>query len=101
VSRSGSTPAISSSVQVETKEQWLKKGKIFLGKGQYNEAKAAFEHVIQLDSRHAEAYYWRGTLYQDLEQFQKALADFDRALLLDPDLTEAQEAREEANRALC
>ncbi len=49
VSSSGSPPTISSSVQVETKEQWIKKGMTFLDKGQYNEAKAAFEHAIQLD----------------------------------------------------
>jgi tetratricopeptide (TPR) repeat protein len=50
--------------------------------------------VIKLDSTYADAYFLRGTLELDDMQFDKSIADFDRALAYEPFLDEAW-----ANRA--
>ena len=43
---------------------------------------AAFERAIAIDSNFANAYYNRGHIYQQQQEYELALTDFDRALAL-------------------
>ena len=43
--------------------------------------------VIELDSEYAEAYFSRGTLKLNEMQFDDAIADFDKALIIEPYMT--------------
>jgi len=46
------------------------------------------------------AYYGRGYAYNEVKEYQKAFADYDRAIQLDPNYTLAKNNREEAYRLL-
>jgi tetratricopeptide (TPR) repeat protein len=62
-------------------QAWLMAGRIHLAEGKnYQAALDDFTHVIALDKRFEEAYYYRGETYLALEQGQKAVNDFAAAL---------------------
>ena len=61
---------------------------------------ADFDRAIQFKTERAGVYFYRGISYGNLRQHEKALADFDHALELNPNYTDAQEAREKAYRLL-
>jgi antitoxin component YwqK of YwqJK toxin-antitoxin module len=57
---------------------------------QNNDRKSAIKYcnkVIELDSEYAEAYFSRGTLKLNEMQFDEAIADFDKALTIEPFMT--------------
>ena len=54
--------------------------------GDYDGAIRGFSEVIRLMPRVAKAYYWRGIAYQTKHNDASALADYDKALDLDPRL---------------
>ncbi len=51
----------------------------------FEEALKWFNRAIGLDSLHAEAYYYRGLAYYELQEYSRALDDFRTAIRLDPD----------------
>ncbi len=56
--------------------------------------KQSFDSAILLRPRYGAAYYYRGLMFRYDNQLEKALHDFDEAIALDPNLSEAQsEAR--------
>ena len=50
----------------------------------FNGAKNLFDEAIQLNSNNAQAWFGRGTAYDDLNQYEKALTDLNKAISLDP-----------------
>lgn len=56
--------------------------------------KQSYDSALLLRPRYAAAHYYRGLLYRYDNQLEKALHDFDEAISIDPNLSEAQsEAR--------
>ena len=53
--------------------------------GEYEAAIKAYDRVIVIDPRFADAYYNRGLAKIRLKKFQEATEDFDRAIALNPD----------------
>jgi tetratricopeptide (TPR) repeat protein len=64
-----------------------------LGSGTYDQAMRHFNRAIQIWPSYADAYLNRGLAEQGASHRAAALADFDRALNLDPHLTGAYNAR--------
>lgn len=58
----------------------------------YDEAIKHFTNAIQVDSQYKEAYYGRGTCYQALGDVQRAAADYQQALIIDPQYKPAMDA---------
>jgi tetratricopeptide (TPR) repeat protein len=54
------------------------------GEGQNNRAIAELNQAVELDSKNAQAYFYRGQAYGRMEDYDHAIADFSHALLLDP-----------------
>ncbi|MEK7725040.1 MAG: DM9 repeat-containing protein [Acidobacteriota bacterium] len=64
---------------------------IFYYRGQkYAEAEANFTEYLKLYPEDADGYYNRGVIYRDWGKPEKAIADFQQALKLKPDLTRAK-----------
>jgi tetratricopeptide (TPR) repeat protein len=57
--------------------------------GNFRPALADLARAIELDPRHAEAYWIRGAIYQQQRRYPRAVADFTRALEIKPDLAAA------------
>lgn len=62
----------SSQAAQKTKEQWLAEGSIHLEKGNYQEALAAFNSAIMLESDFAEAYTMKSKVLMKLGQYKEA-----------------------------
>lgn len=68
----------------KTKEQWLYEGVAHRKAGRYREAIGAYNQTIIVDPKYALAYNNRGNIYSDLEEYGRAIVDFDQAIALDP-----------------
>ena len=51
---------------------------------------ANFTKAIKLDTTYAKAYYNRGVVYSNLEQYDNAISDFTRAFSIDLGYKEAK-----------
>ena len=56
--------------------------------------------AIRINPTIATTYYNRGIAYDNLGQWDKAIADYSKAIEIDPDLTKAYSNREVAFRKL-
>src|SRR5579864_5974673 len=65
---------------LKIKKQWLDEGHIFRNLRRYQEALAAFEQAIRLDSNSAIAYAGKGHTLYDLKRYQEALIAFEQAI---------------------
>jgi tetratricopeptide (TPR) repeat protein len=62
-------------------QAWLMAGRIQLTQGNnYQAALDDFTHVLSLDKKYEDAYYYRGETYLAMQQGQKAVNDFAAAL---------------------
>ncbi|MBR1799747.1 MAG: tetratricopeptide repeat protein [Bacteroidales bacterium] len=59
--------------------------------GQYDEAVSLYEHVLQMGYHSAELYYNLGNSYYRLNNIGRAILNYNRALHLNPHLTDAKE----------
>jgi tetratricopeptide (TPR) repeat protein len=62
-------------------------------KGQYDEAIADFNKVIELDPKDKDTFISRGMAYAENGQYDHAIADLDQVLKLDPECALAIENR--------
>jgi len=51
---------------------------------------SAFSKAIRLDPKSVEAYVLRGTIYEELDQLEDAIADYNQALRLNPEHPQAK-----------
>ncbi|MCP4362078.1 MAG: tetratricopeptide repeat protein, partial [Chloroflexi bacterium] len=72
-----------------------RKGTAYFYQGQYPEALAAYSRAIEQTPTYA-AYFSRGLIHQNDTEFEKSLADFDKAIDLEPDRDEAHLKRGES-----
>lgn len=86
------TCSIPGEPEPQTSEEYFERAKkhveIFTGNGgtSFDDcAIGALSEVIRLDSGHAEALEFRGRAYLQREQFDLALADYDKAIQIKPD----------------
>jgi WD40 repeat protein len=68
----------------ESKEQWLQEGNVYYQAKRYEEALAAYEQAIRLDSNYARSYQSEGEALTKLQRYEEALATYDQAIRLDP-----------------
>jgi len=62
----------------------LKKGRDFLGRGDFDTAIASFTEAIRLDPNYAEAYYNCGKAYSNKGEYDKAIEDYTKAIRRKP-----------------
>lgn len=70
-------------ISLKTKKDWLDEGIAFYALKRYDDALAAFEQALHLDSCYVEAYQEKGTTLHNLERYEEALAAFEEAIHLD------------------
>jgi tetratricopeptide (TPR) repeat protein len=70
------------------------KGLDFYGKGEEDEALAAFAEAVQLNPNYLDALLRAGTLSLELEQLQEAIRYWEHVVALSPDNAEAKESLE-------
>lgn len=70
-------------------ENYLEKGRSECAAGHYKKAQKSFTKAIELDPDNARAYYERGMVDLDHIRTGHAIFDFEKALGLDPNLSEA------------
>jgi len=68
----------------ERKVKYLEKGKAYLEEKNYDKARIELKNVLQIDNKYAEAYYLMGRLEEGKKAFIKAIANYKKALELDP-----------------
>ena len=83
-------------VGAETAEEWNELGTSAASSGDFEKAIECNDKPIELDPGYAKAYYNRGAVYDRLEEYEKALEDYDMAIALDVEVAE----RAHYNRAL-
>lgn len=64
-------------------------GLVMLQRGQYEQAVAAFDRVLEQTSRDAEALVNRGIAYDEWGKSEQAIASYTQALSIDPNLAAA------------
>jgi tetratricopeptide (TPR) repeat protein len=61
-------------------------------KGEYGEAIEDFQHVIQMQPNHVEAYFYMGQAYEQIGRREKAEKAYEIAISIDPRYVPAREA---------
>jgi tetratricopeptide (TPR) repeat protein len=60
-------------------EAFVRRGRIWIGKGEYDSALADFEQVLRLNPIHAYALFYRGEAYFFKGDYERAIVDFNDA----------------------
>jgi len=68
----------------ERKVKYLEKSKVFLAEKNYDKARIELKNVLQIDPKYAEAYYYMGQLEEYNKEMMKAVANYRKAIELDP-----------------
>jgi len=71
-------------------EELIEKGKFYFLNKQYNEAILEFQKALELDPRNARVLYNLGVIYESKEDIEIAKTLYNKALEIDPKLSEAQ-----------
>jgi lipoprotein NlpI len=79
--------------RAETVEDLLKQARAALAKGQNEDALTLAGKAIALDPKNAQAYLFRGAIYEALQRHTEAVADFDKTIALAPNNAEAYNRR--------
>ena len=74
---------------MKTAGAWLNEGNDFFGKGQYKDAIACYNKVIEINPDYAAAYYNRGIAKSDLQDYHGAIEDYNKAIEINPDYVAA------------
>jgi len=62
----------------------LREGDFLVNRGQWEEALSAYTMAIELDPDYAQAYLRRANLYRHRQEFSLAIADYNKAIQLNP-----------------
>jgi tetratricopeptide (TPR) repeat protein len=68
--------------------------------GNFKQALRDYDEAIRLNPADVSAYFNRGNIAFDQEDYARAIADYDEALRLNPDHTNARVNRDKARRLL-
>ncbi len=72
----------------QTAEEYFELGTLEESKNNYEAAIKAFSNALKIDTEYTEAYYMRAKLLYDEDQYQDAIKDLDKAILLKPNPVE-------------
>ena len=78
---------------------WLKKGKYWLNKQEYEKAIECFDKALKIYSRLTEALIKKGIALLNLSKHNEALQCFNKALEIHPNSSEAKEYKEQTLKA--
>ena len=67
-----------------SKKYYRRQGRSFHQRGEYQKAIEQYDIAIEIDSEYAAAYYDRGSAKSDLKDRQGAIADYNKAIEIDP-----------------
>ena len=68
-------------LQAQSAKQCFKTGEEFAKKMSFENAIEQYSRAIELDPDYEKAYIQRGIAYTNLDDYEKAAADFDRAIV--------------------
>jgi tetratricopeptide (TPR) repeat protein len=96
----GSAPDTSPQGLASQDERDLESAGVSQSMGLYNESLPIYDRVIARNQSNFMAWYYKGTTLSKMGRYDEAVACFDRALRIKPNLMAAQDARKEAIRKL-
>jgi len=73
-------------------EAYMEKGFLYYDAKKINEALPVFQTVVTVKNTYADGYYWLAKCYEALNNKTEAIANYQKAVNLDPKLTEASAA---------
>ncbi len=73
-------------------EAYMEKGYAWYDEGNFKQAAATFSKLTEVSPKHAYGWYWLAKSYDTLKINEKAIEAYQRALLIDGTLTEANAA---------
>ena len=73
-------------------EAYMEKGFLYYDDKKINEALKVFQSVVTLKNAYADGYYWLAKCQEAMHDSKEAIANYQKALTLDPKLKEASEA---------
>lgn len=79
-------------------EAYTEKGKIYLAQKNYTEALKTFELSTRVSNSFAAGYYWQGKCKEEMGKPDEAIPQYQKALGLDPEYTEARKALQKLNQ---
>jgi len=79
-------------------EAYTEKGKIYLDQKNYTEALKTFELSTRVSNSFAAGYYWQGKCKEAMGKPAEAIPQYQKALGLDPEFTEARKALQKLNQ---
>lgn len=74
----------------QRKAKYLEKGRAYIEQKNYDKAKVELRNVLQIDPKHAEAYYLVGLIEEEKQNWSQALGNYAKAVELNPDYMEAR-----------
>lgn len=78
-------PPLADQADTRTAGAIFQSGLAMTGRNDYNSALKEFDLVIELrPGKDASDYFWRGTCYRHLRQYESAIKDFNTALSMEP-----------------
>ena len=66
-------------------KSWIKKGRILVGSGRYEEAVQAYDKALALNPGDSDALNRKGLALHYLNRYKEALQAYDKSLELNPD----------------
>jgi len=73
-------------------EAYIEKGIAFFKQKEYDQALATFRMASTVSNTNPDAYFWAGRCYEMLKKNEDAVLNYERALSLDRNFTEARDA---------
>ena len=73
---------------------YVNRGIVYAMKGEFDKAIPDYDKAIQLDSKYARPYYFRGVAYKALGRNTEAIADFKTCIKLTQEPSMIQAAKE-------
>jgi tetratricopeptide (TPR) repeat protein len=73
-------------------DAYLEKGYSWFDEGQFAQAIGTFKKLVEISPKNADGWYWLGKTYDTLRQQNDAIKAYQRALLLNPTIAEAEAA---------
>lgn len=73
-------------------EAYMEKGFLFFDDKKFTEALAVFQTLVTVKNTYPDGYYWMAKCYEALNNKTEAIANYQKAIALDPKLKEAADA---------